>query len=320
MPRLEQLVVADGQRAGPDEAHLSAEHVQQLRELVDREAAEERPDACDARIVLDLEERALGLVLLLELGLQRLRVRAHRAELEHVELPLVEADAAVAVEHRPGRLELDRDRDQEPEGQPDDQDQCAHDQVEPALDDPVRADEDRRTELEERDSLTGDVLAAALDQELGRSRRHAHLHASPMRLLDDLDEPPVVEVGISDDQLVDVAGRENRGERREPTERRQARGVLGGRDRSHEVVVDPGPARTERAPQPCDALARSDEDRAPADACELEQVTRDDVVAPAQQADEDRAENDRRRGEPVGLEAVPRADRERERDHPDQRE
>ena len=63
------------------------------------------------------------LVVLLELLLLLGRALHHRPELEHPELPLADADAAVAVEHRAARVELDRERDQEPERQADEDDE-----------------------------------------------------------------------------------------------------------------------------------------------------------------------------------------------------
>ena len=215
MPRLEQLVVAHRERARADEAHLAAQDVQHLRDLVEREAAQERPDARDARVVLDLEERALGLVATLELRLLGLGVGAHRPELDHPELLLVQADSAVAVEDRPARVELDRERDQGPEREADDRDQRADDEVEAALHEPVCSDEDRRAQLEQRHALTGHVLASALDQELRRPRGDTHLHPTPVRLLDDLHQLAVAEVRVGDDQLVDLVrcehGRHRRG-------------------------------------------------------------------------------------------------------------
>ena len=117
MPVLEQLVVAKRERPGPDEAHLALEDVDDLRDLVEREAAEDTPDAGDARIVTDLEERTLGLVRVLEPGLQGRRFGDHRPELEHRELSLAHADPPVDVENRAARAELDRERDQQPERQ-----------------------------------------------------------------------------------------------------------------------------------------------------------------------------------------------------------
>src|SRR5512134_3657573 len=67
VPGFEPLVVADRERAGPDQAHLAAQHVQELRQLVERELAEQAADAGDAGIAPDLEQRPGRLVPLLEL-------------------------------------------------------------------------------------------------------------------------------------------------------------------------------------------------------------------------------------------------------------
>jgi hypothetical protein len=72
----------------------------------------------------------------------------------------VQSDPPVAVEDRPRRAELDRRGDRKPERQPDDDHEGAHDEVERPLDEPVRAGEDGRAQLEQRDALAGDVLGA----------------------------------------------------------------------------------------------------------------------------------------------------------------
>ena len=155
-------------------------------------------------------------------------------------------------------------------------------EVEPALDDPVGADEDRRPQLEQRDALAGHVLAMPLDEELGRPRRDANLHAAAVRLLDDLDQLAVVEVGVGHDQLVDVVLGQHRRERRELPEHLQARAVRRRGDGADEVVVDPATAGAERAAEASKALSGADEDGAPPDAGELEEVAGDDVVAASQ--------------------------------------
>ena len=222
--------------------------------------------------------------------------------------------------HRAARVELDREPDQQPDRHSDDGDERADDQVEPALDDPVGACEDRRPELEERNALPGHVLAPPLDQQLGRARGDPDLHTAPVGLLDDLDELPVVEVGVGHDQLVHVALRQHGRQRREVAQHRQAGAVGRDRNRADELVVDPAAARAERPPKAREALALADENRAPPDARELEQVAGDDVVASAQEADADRGQDDRRRRKPVRPEAVARAEREDQRDHRDERE
>ena len=75
VPLLEQLVVAERERTRADEAHLPLQHVHDLRDLVQREPPQHATDARHARVVPDLEQRALGLVRVLERGLELLRVR-----------------------------------------------------------------------------------------------------------------------------------------------------------------------------------------------------------------------------------------------------
>ena len=192
MPVLEELVVAQRQGTRADEAHLALQHVDDLRNLVEREAAEEPPDARDPRVLADLEERALGFVLVLELGLELGGARDHRAELQHRKLALPDADAAIDEEDRPARVELDRKRDERPHREPDHDDERAHEEVEAALDRPVPAGEHGRTQLEERRTLAGHVLAA-LHEELRRVGREPHLDPLAVRLLDDLEHRSLVE-------------------------------------------------------------------------------------------------------------------------------
>ena len=126
MPVLEELVVAKRQRPRPDEAHLAPQRVDELRQLVDREPPQNSPDPRHPRVVADLEQRARRLVRVLERALLRRCARDHRAELQHPELALADADPAVDVEHGPSRVELDRKRDEQPERQAehDDQTRC----------------------------------------------------------------------------------------------------------------------------------------------------------------------------------------------------
>src|SRR5581483_12007826 len=168
-PVLELVEVAQRQRPRPDERHLAAQHVQHLRQLVDRVAPQHAADRGDARVVLDLEKRPRRLVRRLERGLPLGCVDVHRPELEHAELALAEADAAVAVEDRPGRVELDGERDHEPERRGSEHDQRPEHEVERPLHGPVEPGEDGRTQLEERHALPRDVLGA-LRQEVRRRR------------------------------------------------------------------------------------------------------------------------------------------------------
>ena len=75
------------------------------------------------------------------------------------------------------------------------------DEVERPLDGPLPAREDGRPQLEERRPLSRHVLAA-LHEQLGRVGREADLDSLAVRLLDDLEDGALVEVGLREDDLV----------------------------------------------------------------------------------------------------------------------
>ena len=101
-------------RPRPDQAHLAAHDVPELRQLVDRGAAKDPADARDPAVA-----RVDGVAGTLVLG-----VDDHRAELEQLEVLAVLADTGLAEEDGAAVLDLDRDRggsehrarDGEPEG------------------------------------------------------------------------------------------------------------------------------------------------------------------------------------------------------------
>ena len=59
---VESLVVAHGKRARTDQAHVAFQHIEELRQLIDAHFPQELPDTSNARIILELEHRATGLV------------------------------------------------------------------------------------------------------------------------------------------------------------------------------------------------------------------------------------------------------------------
>ena len=130
----------------------------------------------------------------------------------------------------------------------------------------------------------GHVLAA-LDEELGRVGREPHLDPLPVRLLDDLEDGPLVEVGLREDHLVGAhVARARAGARRAtPSSRRPGRPVLG--DRADELVGEPAAGCGERRPQVEQGFALADEHDPAADPCGAHHLERDGLVRRAQQAD-----------------------------------
>lgn len=84
--------------------HLSQEHVEELRELVDGVLADEPADLRYARVVLHLEHGSGDLVLPLELGEALVGVLVHAAELPHAE----GGQAAVAMGLAHANLAVER--------------------------------------------------------------------------------------------------------------------------------------------------------------------------------------------------------------------
>lgn len=99
-------------RAGAHAGELAREAVEELRELVDGVLADEAADARDARVVLDLEQRAVGLVELGQVRQALVGVGAHGAELVHVEGAHLACapdapDALLGVDREAGALDAD---------------------------------------------------------------------------------------------------------------------------------------------------------------------------------------------------------------------
>ena len=87
-------------RPRADQRHLAAQHVDEVRQLVDRGAAQERADARDPRVALvDRHARA-----------QVLGAGDHRAQLVDLEGVALQADAALAVDRVAVGLEPDGER------------------------------------------------------------------------------------------------------------------------------------------------------------------------------------------------------------------
>src|SRR5882672_7752481 len=109
---VEEIHVPQRHGARPDEAHLTGQHVEELRKLVEAAATQEAARSRDPRVVGDLEDGARGLAQVLELRLSPAGVFHHRPELHHPEAPLVEADPLLHEEDRAGRVALDGQGDE----------------------------------------------------------------------------------------------------------------------------------------------------------------------------------------------------------------
>jgi len=109
--------------ARPDQTHVAAQHVDDLRQLVQAGFAEDAANPCDTRIAVELQRfgqlaiRAeLGQPLrsqLLELGFS---IRDHRAEFIHIEAPTTQSGALLHKKDRTAAIEKDQQHQNQHQG------------------------------------------------------------------------------------------------------------------------------------------------------------------------------------------------------------
>ncbi len=182
------LVVRDCVRTRADQGHVALEHVYELRQLVEAGLAQEAADARHARVIASRlrHHRVVR------------RIGRHRAELEHGDRIVVEAEARLAEEHRPLAVELDGEGDQQHQRREEQQEQPARHDVLAALQHrgPAcqRPFEDvdhecllQHRELARRDRQVGEVGAEIdVDRELAEpAQDRAELRVALFRQVDD---------------------------------------------------------------------------------------------------------------------------------------
>ena len=141
-----------------------------------------------------------------------------------------------------------------------------------------------------------------------------------MRLFDELEQLALGVATVGHDQLVHVVLTQDARHRIEAAEHGQVARVAVRSDRAEELVPDAAAIGAEHPPQVGELLSLSDEHRSPSRAGKAENVPGQQLVAGAQDADEDRGRHHRSRCQAVGREVVARPEPERERDRRDEHE
>ena len=99
---IESLVIPHGKRPGAHQAHVALQDVEELGKLINARLPQELPHGRQARVLFDLEHRAVRLVQALDLPLSFGRIGHHGPELVQAKPALVEADALLN-RRRPAR-------------------------------------------------------------------------------------------------------------------------------------------------------------------------------------------------------------------------
>src|SRR5277367_880665 len=103
------LEVVHRMRPRSYQAHLSAQHIQELRKFIDAEFPEPLSAARDAWIVLHLEKRAFALVRFAQRIFLCLRLFDHRSQLVAFELSSFFSHAQCRIERRTARITANPD-------------------------------------------------------------------------------------------------------------------------------------------------------------------------------------------------------------------
>src|SRR5262245_2178686 len=179
-------------RARADQRHLAFEDVEDLGQLVEAQAAQERaharePVAVDEFVTRVFPGAEARVALTFDHPRHVIAVRVvyfdvveHRAELVDLEDVAVHPDGLLPVERRASRFQLDGDRDEQPERRGEEQDKRADYQVDAAFEEPRRGGKRLLEEAHHRDGAQLFDVGFARDaiQQIGHdSKRDAR--ASP---------------------------------------------------------------------------------------------------------------------------------------------
>ncbi len=134
--------------ARPDDAHIAAQNVPKLRQLVQAPIAQEAAQRRDARIVAHAQPG-----LLVEL----FRAGGHRAKFQHAERPAIGADPFLLEKDRAARGELDAERDQQQKRHAQQKRHTREDDVKNPFENPIRK-RIRRRKSHAHQRLAGEIL------------------------------------------------------------------------------------------------------------------------------------------------------------------
>ena len=138
-------------RPRADERHGAADHVEQLRQLVEAELAHDLADRRDPGVIRHLEQHLVARIALLagEVLEHVFGVDDHRAELQHRELATAQADAGLSEQHRPLARQPHRDGEERQHRTQRDHPENTRDEIDHALQEQLALAEPRRLHVDE---------------------------------------------------------------------------------------------------------------------------------------------------------------------------
>ena len=107
MPVLaETRIVAQGEGARTDQAHVALQYIVKLGQLIQARSTQEFTDSRDPGIVFDLERRPVQLIEMFQCFLDFLGIGHHGSEFQEAKLPFVESDSFLGKKYRSRRTQF----------------------------------------------------------------------------------------------------------------------------------------------------------------------------------------------------------------------
>ena len=134
MPLLVLFYFGGDVGARANQTHIAAQNIVKLRHLIQTQFANQPPHARAARIVLDLEQGAVGFVHIFQSGFLRFCILHHRAEFVDAKGLAFFTHALLIENNRSRRFQFDSQRNQGHQRRDDDQSSQGNGKINGALD------------------------------------------------------------------------------------------------------------------------------------------------------------------------------------------
>src|SRR5437899_4335856 len=112
MLKIVSFEIIFGMRPWTDNAHITLEHIEELRQFINAVLAKETSQAGDAGIVHNLEGGAIALIHMHQAVFAGISISYHRAEFVAAEFPALAAHAPRFIENWPWRVNFHGDSGQ----------------------------------------------------------------------------------------------------------------------------------------------------------------------------------------------------------------
>src|SRR2546425_1677439 len=189
MPQLVAFYFVRDGRAWADDAHVAAQDVEKLRQLVKARPSQDTPQPRYSLVRAQLVRRPLAVSLIrIGLAFNVLSLKfamlgivdagMHRAKFEEQKNAAIHAQSLLLIKNRSTRIQFNKQSNQQPERRQNQQRQRPYDQIGSAFDDASRARK-RRAKQRNHGQRANLIDLGLARQTIQKGRRNAKFHAAP---------------------------------------------------------------------------------------------------------------------------------------------